>query len=43
VPTNTVPTNTVPTNTVPPPTTTPTTPGSGGGVTVPSGTVGGSG
>jgi hypothetical protein len=43
VPTTTVPTNTVPTNTVPPPTTTPTTPGSGGGVTVPSGTVGSSG
>jgi hypothetical protein len=42
VPTNTVPTNTVPTNTTPPPTT-PTTPGGGGGVTVPGSTIGGTG
>jgi hypothetical protein len=43
VPTNTVPTNTVPTNTVPPTNTTPTTPGGGGGVTVPGGTSGAGG
>ena len=42
VPTNTVPTNTVPTNTTPSPTT-PTTPGGGGGVTVPGSTIGGTG
>jgi hypothetical protein len=42
VPTNTAPTNTVPTNTTPPPTT-PTTPGGGGGVTVPGSTIGGTG